>query len=174
MRQASKYIVSLLLAATATLAQAQSPGELLAQLDAYPHAVQINHSVSEVIDYEVGLGAMKKVRGVWGLDESERLSGTLHRYTWQIIDGFTSNEVLEEAVAAMADAQTLFSCDGRACGRGVQWANRVFGERLLYGRDDLQRYRVFGEEGQWRFLLFSAARTSDRQYLHAEWLEVSP
>ena len=31
---------------------------------------------------------------------------------------FAAAVVLEEAAAAMADAQTLFSCDGRACGRG--------------------------------------------------------
>ncbi len=155
-------------------AVAQSPGEVLARLDAYPHALRINHSVSEVLDYEIGLGSIKKVRGVWQLDESERVSGTLHRYTWQIIDGFTSREVLADAVQDLADAELLYSCDGRACGQGVQWANRVFRERLLYGRDDLQQYRVFGSGQAWRVLLFSAARTADRQYLHAEWLEISP
>lgn len=155
-------------------AAAQSPGDTLARLDAYPHAVRINHGVSEAIDYEIGLGSIKKVRGVWQLDASERVSGTLHRYTWQIIDGFTSREVLADAVQDLGGAELLYSCDGRACGQGVQWANRVFRERLLYGRDDLQQYRVFGAGQAWRVLLFSAARTADRQYLHAEWLEISP
>lgn len=173
MRQLLHMLVAFALVA-APMAFAESPGQLLERLDAYPHAVRINHTVAEVIDYEVGLGSIKKVRGVWLLDESERRSGTLHRYTWQITDGFTSSEVLEEAVGVLSVAEMLFSCDGRACGQSVQWANRVFGERLLYGRDDLQKYRVFGQGEAWRVLLYSAARTTDRQYLHAEWLEIAP
>ena len=99
------------------------------------------------------------------------------RYTWQIVDGFSSNEVLEELEAELQDSELLFSCEGRSCGQGVQWANRVFRERVLYGRDDLQRYRVYGsgeqEGGRYRVLLFSSSRTADRQYLHAEFLAVS-
>ena len=119
---------------------------------------------------------MQKIRGSWRFKTSERQSGTLIRYTWQIVDGFTSNEVLEEIEMSLSDARLLFSCDGRSCGQGVQWANRVFRERVLYGRDDLQRYRVFDPQGdgRYRLLLFSSARTSDRQYLHAELLILQP
>ena len=78
---------------------------------------------------------------------------------------------IEEEVA---EAQLVFACEGRSCGQGVQWANRVFGERVLYGRDDLQRYRVYGPtQGEgFRLVLFSSARTADRQYLHAELLAI--
>lgn len=155
-------------------AMAAGPRDLLETLDAFPHADRMSHSVDTAVDYEIGLGAMRKVRGVWGFKESERQSGELTRYTWQIVDGFTSNEVLEELEAGLDDSQLLFSCEGRACGQGVQWANRVFRERMLYGRDDLQRYRVYGAEDasgdDFRLLLFSAARSADRQYLHAEYL----
>jgi len=100
----------------------------------------------------------------------------LVRYTWQITDGFSSSEVLAEIEAAVKGGQLLFSCEGRSCGQGVQWANRVFGERVLYGRDDLQRYRVYAptEGDDYRLVLFSSARTADRQYLHAELLEIKP
>ena len=67
----------------------------------------------------------------------------------------------------------LFACEGRACGHANQWANRVFGQRLLYGKSDEQRYRVIAVEdaaGSARVLLYSSARTADRQYLHADYL----
>ena len=155
---------------------AESPEKLLQALDGYPHAERVSHSQAEVVDHEIGLGAMQKIRGSWRFKTSERQSGTLIRYTWQIVDGFTSNEVLEEIETSLSDARLLFSCDGRSCGQGVQWANRVFRERVLYGRDDLQRYRVFDPQGdeRYRLLLFSSARTSDRQYLHAELLMLQP
>jgi hypothetical protein len=153
-----------------------SPANVLREMDAFPHVARVSHDVKEVIDYEIGLGAMRKVRGAWSFKESERQSGELTRYTWQIIDGFTASEVLEKLEEKLVDSRLLFSCEGRDCGRGVQWANRVFRERLLYGKDDLQRYRVYGADAtsnqDFRVLLFSASRTADRQYLHAEFLAI--
>lgn len=157
--------------------QAEVPAELLQEFDGYPHAQRVSLTTESVIDHEVGLGAIRKVRGAWGFKESERLSGELTRYTWQVGDGFTAGEVLAELESRLPSERLLFSCDGRSCGKGAQWANRVFNERLLYGRDDEQRYRVYGEDAgtqAYRLLLFSSARTADRQYLHAELLKVRP
>lgn len=154
-----------------------NPAEVLAQFDAYPHAVSVNQSRILVKDYEIGLGAIQKRRGNWIFKHSERRSGELQRYTWQITDGFTANEILQELVVALEGLPVLFSCEGRGCGPGVQWANRVFKERVLYGRDDLQRYRVYGPDESagedYRLLLFSSSRTEDRQYLHAELLSIN-
>ena len=160
------------LLALITVAQplsAEVPGALLDQFDSYPHAVRVNHDTKSVTDHEIGLGAMRKVRGVWGFKSSERQSGELTRYTWQIIDGFTANGVLAKMEAALEAEALLFSCDGRSCGDGAQWANRVFGERLLYG--------VYGEDDEvasYRLVLFSSARTADRQHLHVELLAITP
>ena len=158
---------------------AQLPAALIEKLNNYPHATSVAQSEAEVRDYEIGLGAMQKSRGVWKFKNSERLSGVLRRHTWQIVDGFTSLEVLAELVTeleAIAGSELLFSCDGRSCGQGVQWANRVFGERILYGREELQRYRVYSLNAPtpYRVILYSSARTADRQYLHMESLQVSP
>ncbi len=169
-------VVTVLLTACIAVAARANPAELLQKLDGYPHANRINRSVQAVVDYEIGLGAMRKVRGAWGFKHSERQTGQLTRYTWQIVDGFTSVEVLEELESELVQSRLLFGCEGRSCGQGVQWANRVFRERVLYGRDDLQRYRVYGpgeaETGNYRVLLFSSSRSEDRQYLHAEYLDI--
>lgn len=151
----------------------QLPDELVEKLNRYPHASPVSQSQTDVRDYEIGLGAMQKKSGVWQFKHSERQSGVLRRQTWQIVDGFSSIEVLAEVeaeLAALENSQLLFSCEGRSCGQGVQWANRVFGERMLYGREELQRYRVYAieETERYRVLLYSSARTADRQYLHME------
>jgi Domain of unknown function (DUF4892) len=159
----------------------EAPGveALLQQLDDYPHTRQVDFSVREVSEHEVGLGAIQKVRGEWRFKHSERHNGTLRSYTWLIGNGFSASEVLAdlvESVAQIEGASQLFSCDGRACGRAVQWANRVFDERVLFGREDLQRYRVYALQGaaNSRLLVYSAERTADRQYLHVEWLQIAP
>lgn len=155
-------------------AQAE-PQQLLQTLDSYPHAQQVSADRREVLDYEIGLGAMQKVRGAWRFKHSERLSGSLQSYTWQIVDGFSSREVADELTANLQGQELLFACEGRSCGSGAQWANRVFRQRILYGREDLQRYQVYrlNGEGEQRLLVFDAARTADRQYLHVELLQLA-
>ena len=154
------------------------PLALLERLDAYPYTKQIAFSKKEVLDHEIGLGAIQKVRGEWRFKHSERLSGTLVSYTWQILDGFDSAQVMEELLDVLAKEEgtsLLFTCQGRACGQGVQWANRVFHEQVLYGREDLQRYRVYAIEGEQthRLIAYSAKRTEDRQYLHVDLLQIA-
>jgi len=151
---------------------------LLEQLDALPYTKQVAFSTQEVLDHEIGLGAIQKVRGQWRFKHSERLSGTRVSYTWQILDGFDSAQLMEDllnAVTKEKGASLLFTCQGRACGQGVQWANRVFHEQVLYGREDLQRYRVYAIEGEQthRLVAYSAKRTEDRQYLHVELLKIA-
>ncbi len=183
MKLVSRWLALTLLAvATAVIGQDAeqapvAPAEvgLLQALDEYPHAERVSFSDDEVLDHEVGLGAIKKVRGVWQFRDSERLSGRLVRYTWQIVDGFSSREVMQELVEGLQEFETaelLFACEGRACGKGAQWANRVFRQRILYGREDLQAYSVYrlGETGDDRLVIYAAARTADRQYLHVELL----
>lgn len=151
------------------------PRALLEQIEAYPHSRQVHAEVRQVIDYEIGLGAMQKVRGAWRFKDSERVSGELNRRTWQILDGFSSAELFVDLAAkldAMPTAQLLFDCQGRACGHGSQWANRVFEQRVLYGRDDDQRYRVYriSSEPEAMWVVYASARTADRQYLHVDLL----
>ncbi len=154
-----------------------SPEELLARFDAYPHAELIDSASETVIDYQIGLGAIQKSRGAWKLKHSERLTGDLQTYTWQIVDGFTSREVAEELsdiVEGTPGSTLLFACESRACGPGVQWANRVFKQRLLYGQESQQRYRVYSldRESGYRLVIYNSARTADRQYLHVELLKL--
>ena len=61
-RRAATLAVVVLAAAGA---RAETAAELLQQLNDSPHAKALDFSESEVRDYEVGLGAMRKVGGAW-------------------------------------------------------------------------------------------------------------
>lgn len=147
------------------------------RLFSFPHAIEVSSARSEVKGHELALGSLKKVRGEWRFKHSERLSGTLTSYTWRIVDGFTAAELMSELEGELASdpaAEQLFSCAGRACGHSAQWASRVFQERLLYGRQDMQRYSIYRlkDDPERRLLMYSAVRSEDRQYLHMEVLDV--
>ncbi len=74
-------------------------------------------------------------------------------------------------------AQILFECTGRGCGRSNVWANQIFNQSKLYGRDSNQDYVVAGsidENGQpWLTLVYTVTRGNQREYVWVEQL-VSP
>ena len=182
-RNFSKLVFFVLMAMSAAsgASSADSVSEaeaVLEGLQADPHLRQISLVEKTVVAHEVGLGAMRKVSGKWRFKDSERLSGTLRSYTWQVVDGFTSAQVLQKLSQSITNAQPaslLFACQGRACGQGAQWANRVFRERLLYGREALQSYAVFtfNNGTQYRLMAYSGSRSEDRQYLRVDLLRIS-
>lgn len=122
----------------------------------------------KTVGFPVPLGAMNKVRGIWQLERSENVSGQMIRTTWRVDQSPVTDlfDSLKQELSGVGDLQ--FTCSDRACGNAAEWASRVYGERLLYGRDEYLRYAAFRlPDGAW-LTLFSAARTTDRQYLHLD------
>ncbi|EON92680.1 hypothetical protein MARLIPOL_08004 [Marinobacter lipolyticus SM19] len=74
-------------------------------------------------------------------------------------------------------AQVLFECSGRDCGRSNVWANQIFDQSTLYGRDSDQDYLVaaaVGESGKtWLTLIYTVTRGTQREYVWVEHLETS-
>lgn len=154
----------------------EGPQAYLEWLQSAPY-LQLVDSQPEapVSAYTVPLGAIQKIRGVWAPRRSERLSGARRSYTWRVEEGFSVAEVIAELDRRLAldgAAEIRFRCDARACGSSVQWANRIFGERLLYGTEASQRYRVlaFPAADRERLLIYGSARSNERQYLRVDLL----
>ncbi|WP_439106786.1 DUF4892 domain-containing protein [Congregibacter sp.] len=177
----AKLLVLIVLAPTVAAAANRSPAEYFSALDDYAHLENIDVQSGRVVrDYLVPLGAIEKIRGAWAPRRSERLSGELAGYTWRVLDGYTTVEMIDELDERLGQDEGIskvFSCEARACGSSVQWANRIFQQRLLYGTEVSQRYRVYTLEhggDSYRLLIYGSARSSDRQYLHVEALKLSP
>ena len=122
----------------------------------------------------VPLGAMKKISGIWRLSAFEPVVGSIERTTWQVkgLPVLEMFELAEELISA--NATQRWECSQRSCGNASEWASRVYGERLLYGRDEFMRYVAYEMlDGTW-VTLFSAARTADRQYLHLDVVTLTP
>ena len=163
------------------LSQAEEgPLQLFDWLERSPFAERVDQTDKQVRAHVVGLGRINKVRGSWNPEVQERVTGRLVSSTWQIRDGAGSAIIYQEVVEGIEernDARLLFACTARGCGPSVQWANRVFGQRILYGTESSQRYSVYelGDEGSThRVLVYASARSSDRQYLHTEIVVLAP
>lgn len=73
-------------------------------------------------------------------------------------------------------AEVLFDCSGRECGRSNVWANQIFNQATLYGRDQDQDYLAAGlvdDQGQaWLVLVYTVTRGNQRQYVWVEELKL--
>jgi hypothetical protein len=156
-----------------------SPQVILEALSELPYVeVEDVERDVNVRSHLVALGAMQKEGGVWQPRASERADGSLSRYTWRVVDLYTSVQLMNDLIAQLSEAlslEPLYNCEARACGSSAQWANRIFKQRVLYGRESEQRYQVFAvdvADVSYRIMLYATARTSDRQYLHGEVLQL--
>lgn len=74
-------------------------------------------------------------------------------------------------------AAILFQCSGVSCGRSNVWANQVFEQSNLLGRDNAQDYLVAGamdSAGQrWLTLVYTVTRGNLREYVWVEHLAVN-
>ncbi|PCM45712.1 DUF4892 domain-containing protein [Marinobacter sp. ANT_B65] len=74
-------------------------------------------------------------------------------------------------------ASVLFECSGIRCGRSNVWANQIFSQSVLYGRDATQDYLVAGlvtEDGsRWLTSVYTVTRGNLREYVWVEHLKVS-
>ncbi|WP_239985816.1 DUF4892 domain-containing protein [Marinobacter salexigens] len=74
-------------------------------------------------------------------------------------------------------AQILFECSGIRCGRSNVWANQIFNQAVLYGRDGTQDYLVAGttaDDGtRWLTSMYTVTRGNLREYVWVEHLKVA-
>lgn len=98
---------------------------------------------------------------------------------YEVIGGANREEARDHYMQELQarGAQVLFECSGRSCGRSNVWANQIFDQRSLYGRDSNQDYLVAGsvdESGEpWLTLVYTVTRGNNREYVWVEHL-VSP
>lgn len=159
-----------MMGASCVMAEVSDPlSGWVADVDQHWSSQRYRERSEHVKAFPIPLGAMKKIRGSWRLESYHSVTGTLHRYTWQI-DGLPVSDLFDEIHTTIeaAGLRQRWLCAGRACGNGAEWASRVYQERLLYGRDEAMRYVGFeAANGSW-LTVFSAARTANRQYLHID------
>ena len=122
-----------------------------------------------VRNYRFPLGAVVKINRDVRIDKEQELSGQLTRTTWEMPKSFDPNELLERLRDQVISqkGEILFECEGRDCGTSNIWANDLFNNADLYGRDDYQRY--FAAELDDQYLAAYAVRRGNRRvYLHLD------
>jgi len=108
-----------------------------------------------------------------------RLPVTGEGRLYQISRDANRREAREHYLGVLQErgASVLFECSGIRCGRSNVWANQIFSQPVLYGRDATQDYLVAGlvtEDGsRWLTSVYTVTRGNLREYVWVEHLKVS-
>lgn len=152
-----------------SFATASEPG-----LPLFPQSTLERSERLEMKEYRIHTSAIREVRDeatsrdslLMELEGKKRLIST---------DRDTSLEKVQDhyhAALEARQAKKLFRCAGRACGSSNVWANQVFGEPRLYGRDEEQSYQVAAwRDGNNRVQIVSlyiVQRGNRKIYVHEE------
>lgn len=166
-RQVLQLVLPLVL--ISSMAYANEAAPLPSGITIDRSAELVSQSTQTVRDYRFPLGAVVKINREVRIDREQQLSGQLTRTTWEMPKSFDPSQLLQalrdQVVTQRGDI--LFECDGRDCGTSNIWANDLFNNADLYGRDDFQRY--FAAKLDDQFLASYAVRRGNRRvYLHLD------
>ncbi|MFK7864080.1 MAG: DUF4892 domain-containing protein [Pseudohongiellaceae bacterium] len=129
------------------LAQSESPVHTESLVTPFPNsAVQSSSFVPDLV-HEVALGILQRESGVARPEQARIVNGSLSKTLYEIPREYSEAAVFEffNSQFVEREYEPLFSCSGRSCGSSNDWANDIFGNRLLYGPVQNQFYGVYQE-----------------------------
>lgn len=91
--------------------------------------------------HQIVLSTPKRINNELSIEKETRVDGVLHTVLSKLSSATTLNEAFRYYETLIHDSGSLlFQCQQRACGVSSYWANNVFDERRLSGRDSDHYY----------------------------------
>jgi len=125
------------------------------------------------------LGAIERIKGAVKPESELRVDAKVRSWLWQIPVGISSEQAFAQIKSQVdKSASALFECDGRSCGLSNDYANQVFQQAILYGRDSDQYYWLGLEQAKPNsqkktlWLVYSIQRSNKRVYVYVERIDL--
>ncbi|OUR69765.1 hypothetical protein A9Q73_01450 [Bermanella sp. 47_1433_sub80_T6] len=125
------------------------------------------------------LGAIERIKGAVKPESELRVDAKVRSWLWQIPVGLSSEQAFVQIKSQVEqDASVLFECEGRSCGLSNDYANQVFQQAILYGRDSDQYYWLGLKQGKadnqkkTLWLVYSIQRSNKRVYVYVEKIDL--
>lgn len=111
-------------------------------LEGFPQAALQDDKTQEVKNYRLVLSGLKRNQATTYGEHERRLSGKLWRRVWAVEDRVQLDTVIDYYTQQLSDSQVLYQCRALDCGSNPFWANEIFRNARLGGREQNQFYRV--------------------------------
>lgn len=147
------------------------------QLEPQEGAERKHFDATRKQNHWVVLGQLKRIQGNLQAEQDVRVDGRVTSWMWKWPSGLSVRAAFNYVVEqAKPTATTLFECEARGCGMSNDYANQVFSQALLYGRDNDQLYWVgynpdagFGR----LWLVYANERTNKGVHLFAQRIDLA-
>jgi hypothetical protein len=117
-------------------------------LDMYRGAVVVHDKTERERDTTIVLSAPKRISNALEIERQEQVFGAVSSRIYELKNSAQLKEVFDYYLEGFSSGSTiLFQCEKRACGSSNYWANTIFDEHKLYGRDSDQYYLAAVERG---------------------------
>ena len=111
-------------------------------LPAYPGARLSDEQSTQASHYRLVLSELKRSQATTFGEREVRLTGQLQRRVWTMPSGIELQEVVQFYQQQLDGKQVLYQCQGLDCGSSHFWANEVFSNSRLVGREKDQSLMV--------------------------------
>ena len=114
---------------------------LASEISPFPDSTLVHESSLGDIEFNVILSAPKRINNALEIEKQETVKGNAIVRMYELKSGAqleNAYKYYQGVLSSNGDIQ--FQCEKRACGVSNYWANKIFDEHKLYGRDSSQYY----------------------------------
>ncbi|MFT5716128.1 MAG: hypothetical protein ACI9T7_000301 [Oleiphilaceae bacterium] len=158
--------IILLLCFFSGLVSADTPDSSNSAISLYSHANRVYQKISSGDEHQFLLSTPKRISNALFIEKEVLLSGERNNLLLRVKASGSSKKAFSYYKQLfVGQGDVLYSCEERACGSSNYWANSIFNERLLYGRDSEQYYLAgrLSVEGQNYFVSIYITKNGKKQ-----------
>lgn len=136
----------------------------------FPRAELVEETQVNNSEYRLVLSELKRKQATTSGEVERLISGDMTRQFWQLSVNHEVEQVLEHYLTQWKDAQVMYRCSGLDCGSSNFWANKIFKNAKLYGRDANQAYLVAMIPGSPNriYVLYAVQRSKQKLYFNLD------
>lgn len=167
-RQLISFLSLCILLASQISTQAQASN--ITTTEVFPRAELLEESDFSNIEYRLVISGLKRKRAETSGEVERLIKGEINRQFWQISTNHDVDQVMEYFLKQWNDEEIIYRCKGLDCGSSNFWANSIFENAKLYGRDANQAYVVAKIAGDPTkiYVLYAVQRSKNKLYFNLD------
>jgi hypothetical protein len=142
--------------------------------EVFPRAVLVETETFDNTEYRLVLSSLQHRKAVTSGEVERLISADVKRTFWQLSSNHNVPQIMAHYLNQW-DGEVLYQCGGLDCGSSNFWANKIFNNAKLYGRDINQAYAVVTDSKKKNktYVLYAIQRSKETIYFNIDEVDSS-
>ncbi len=143
-------------------------------IEVFPRAVLVESKTFDNTEYRLVLSSLQHRKAVTSGEVERLINADVKRTFWQLSSNHDVPQIMSHYLNQW-DGEVLYQCDGLDCGSSNFWANKIFNNAKLYGRDTNQAYAVVtdSQHEDKVYVLYAIQRSKQTIYFNIDEIDSS-